>query len=282
MIYISYLDAIYVHIYSIQSHSPTSPAKWIEVVGVDIFFLGRDLRRKVYPLPANILLDMLLLLLSLQSCPTLETPETAAHRAPPSLGFSRQEYWSGVPLPSPLLDIDTCKYLSLLSVFKRLVVDLFGGCVGSSLFYSSCSEQGLALLLLQCVGFSLQWLLLLQSTGSRACRLSVAAPRLWSTGSVLAAPRLWSTGSVLRLPGSGAQAQKLRLPGSGAQAQKLWHAASVAPWHVGSFWVRHWTHVSCVGRWIPYHWATSEAPGCWVLSNAFSVSSEMITWCFFS
>ena len=33
----------------------------------------------------------------------LVTPWTAAHQAPPSMGFSRQEYWSGVPLPSPLL-----------------------------------------------------------------------------------------------------------------------------------------------------------------------------------
>ena len=29
------------------------------------------------------------------------TPWTEAYRAPPSMGFSRQEYWSGVPLPSP-------------------------------------------------------------------------------------------------------------------------------------------------------------------------------------
>ena len=29
------------------------------------------------------------------------TPWTTAHQAPPSMGFSRQEYWSGVPLPSP-------------------------------------------------------------------------------------------------------------------------------------------------------------------------------------
>ena len=35
-----------------------------------------------------------------QLCPTLATPWTAAHQAPPSMGFSRQEYWSGVPLPS--------------------------------------------------------------------------------------------------------------------------------------------------------------------------------------
>ena len=30
----------------------------------------------------------------------LATPWTAAHQAPPSMGFSRQKYWSGVPLPS--------------------------------------------------------------------------------------------------------------------------------------------------------------------------------------
>ena len=32
----------------------------------------------------------------------LATPWPAAYQAPPSMGFSRQEYWSGVPLPSPL------------------------------------------------------------------------------------------------------------------------------------------------------------------------------------
>ena len=36
---------------------------------------------------------------SLQSCPTLCNP-IAAHQAPPSLGFSRQEHWSGLPFPS--------------------------------------------------------------------------------------------------------------------------------------------------------------------------------------
>ena len=41
---------------------------------------------------------MLLLLLSLFSRVRLcATPETAAHQTPPSLGFSRQEYWSGLP-----------------------------------------------------------------------------------------------------------------------------------------------------------------------------------------
>ena len=42
---------------------------------------------------------------SLSCVRLLETPWTAAHQAPPSMGFSRQEYWSGVPLPSPYLEL---------------------------------------------------------------------------------------------------------------------------------------------------------------------------------
>ena len=38
---------------------------------------------------------------SLSPVGLLATPWTAAFQAPPSMGFSRQEYWSGVPLPSP-------------------------------------------------------------------------------------------------------------------------------------------------------------------------------------
>ena len=46
---------------------------------------------------------LLLLLLSCFICVRLcATPEMAAHRAPPSLGFSRQEHWSGLPFPSPM------------------------------------------------------------------------------------------------------------------------------------------------------------------------------------
>ena len=37
---------------------------------------------------------------SLSRVRLLATPWTATHQAPPSMGFSRQEYWSGVPLPS--------------------------------------------------------------------------------------------------------------------------------------------------------------------------------------
>ena len=46
---------------------------------------------------------LLLLLLSRFSRVRLcATPEVAAHQAPLSLGFSRQEYWSGLPFPSPM------------------------------------------------------------------------------------------------------------------------------------------------------------------------------------
>ena len=36
-----------------------------------------------------------------QSCPTLATPWTLACQAPLSMGFSRQEYWGGLPCPPP-------------------------------------------------------------------------------------------------------------------------------------------------------------------------------------
>ena len=46
-------------------------------------------------------LPLLLLLSHVSHVRLLWTPQTAAHQAPPSLGFSRQEHWSGLPFPSP-------------------------------------------------------------------------------------------------------------------------------------------------------------------------------------
>ena len=37
------------------------------------------------------------------------TPWTAAYQASPSMGFSRQEYWSGVPLPSPMRESEVAQ-----------------------------------------------------------------------------------------------------------------------------------------------------------------------------
>ena len=49
-----------------------------------------------------------------QSCPTLVTPWTVAHNAPLSVGFSRQEYWSGLPFPSPGIFLTQGSYPYLL------------------------------------------------------------------------------------------------------------------------------------------------------------------------
>ena len=53
---------------------------------------------------------LLLLLLSRFSRVWLcATPQTTAHQAPPSLGFSRQEHWSGLPFPSPMHESEKWK-----------------------------------------------------------------------------------------------------------------------------------------------------------------------------
>ena len=44
---------------------------------------------------------------SLSRVRLLVIPWTVAYQAPPSMGFSRQEYWSGVPVPSPILLLGT-------------------------------------------------------------------------------------------------------------------------------------------------------------------------------
>ena len=60
--------------------------------------------------------------MKLLSCVRLcATPWTAAHQAPPSMGFSRQEYWSRVPLPSPnggtILYYSICYHMRMIWVF---------------------------------------------------------------------------------------------------------------------------------------------------------------------
>ena len=48
------------------------------------------------------LLLLLLLLSHFSRVQLCATPQTAAHQAPPFLGSYRQEYWSGLPFPSPM------------------------------------------------------------------------------------------------------------------------------------------------------------------------------------
>ena len=50
------------------------------------------------------------------------TPQTVAHQGPPSMGFSRQEYWSGVPLPSPIGRLVPSNHGLLQAPLQRVVL----------------------------------------------------------------------------------------------------------------------------------------------------------------
>ena len=77
--------------------------------------------------------------------------------------------------------------------------------------------------LLGCMGFSLWWLLVWRGTVSQACGLSC-----------------------------GSWALEHRL-------DRLWCMGLVAPWHVGSSWIRDWTHASSISWQTFYHWTIREA-----------------------
>ena len=85
---------------------------------------------------------------SLSRVRLLVTSWAAAYQAPPSMGFSRQEYWSGVPLPSPKLRLIEIKLTCLRSqstlgswtgTWKQLAL-FYGGGHGNPLLYS-CLEN---------------------------------------------------------------------------------------------------------------------------------------------
>ena len=65
-------------------------------------FQARVLEWGAIAFSINILLLLLLLLSCFNRVRLCVTPQTAAHQAPLSLGFSRQEQWSGLPFSSPM------------------------------------------------------------------------------------------------------------------------------------------------------------------------------------
>ena len=60
---------------------------------------------------------------SLSCVQLLATQWTAAHQAPPSMGFSRQEYWSGLPLPSPRINTNCIDMIWKLFVVFIIILD---------------------------------------------------------------------------------------------------------------------------------------------------------------
>ena len=55
-------------------------------------------------------MDFVVVVQPLSCVQLFATPWTAAYQAPPPMGFSRQEYWSGLPLPSPSDVLRVLKY----------------------------------------------------------------------------------------------------------------------------------------------------------------------------
>ena len=80
---------------------------------------------KVYH--SHTLLLLLLLLSRLSRVRLCATPQTAAHQASPSLGFSRQEYRSGLPFPSPMRESEVAQ--SYLILHDPMVCSLPGSSV---------------------------------------------------------------------------------------------------------------------------------------------------------
>ena len=124
----------------------------------------------------------------------------------------------------PLHFQSVCPYTwseSLSFFFFNFIYLFIFGCVGPSLLHEGFSLVAASggYSSLQCMGFSLRWLLLLQSTGPRCMGFSSC----------------------------------------GTRAQQLWRTGLVAPQHVGSSRTRARTRVPCIGRWILNHCATREA-----------------------
>ena len=70
------------------------------------------------------------------------TSWTAAYQAPPSMGFSRQEYWSGVPLPSPFVSLGKFipRYLIIFVVMVNGLDSLISLSDFSLLLYRNASD----------------------------------------------------------------------------------------------------------------------------------------------
>ena len=125
--------------------------------------------------------------------------------------------------------------------FNKFIYLFIFGCVGSSLLH---------------VGF-----LQLQQAGATLCCGAWASH--CGAFSCCRAQALGTRASVVAVGGlssCGGWAQQLWLVGSRAQAQQLWRTGLVAPWHMGSSWIRAQNPRPCIGRWILNHCATREVP----------------------
>ena len=131
-------------------------------------------------IPCNVglfkIVKVLLLLLSHISRVWLcETPEMAAHQGPPSLGFSRQEHWSGLPFPSPVHGSEKWKWT------RSVVSDSFW------LHYCNPPDSSVHRIFQALI---LEWVAMLSSRGS-------SQPRDWTHLSFISCTGRWILTSEL-------------------------------------------------------------------------------------
>ena len=94
---------------------------------------------------------------SLNCVRLLATPWIAAYQAPPSMGFSKQEYWSGVPFPSPMLVLRCTQTSAGLENSESQSNDVSGAGKekkeGLYEIYEAKDQKQTSLTLLQLLGF---------------------------------------------------------------------------------------------------------------------------------
>ena len=62
---------------------------------------------------------------SLSRVRLVATPRTAAYQAPLSMGFSRQEYWSGLPLSSLPVEVENTKIWGIMAEEFNLLIEIY-------------------------------------------------------------------------------------------------------------------------------------------------------------
>ena len=186
----------------------------------------------------------------------LATPWTAAYQAPPPMGFSRQEYWSGVPLPSPIFNLNTTylhkqkwKYVKVNILCRPSYKD------NIHLNHYWLSFQGL--LLTQTLASQKDSISLLKGTLVKVAQscLTLCDPMDYTVHGILQA-RILERAAFPFSRGSSQprdQTQISRIAGRFFIAEPQGKSKNTGvffypfyPFSTGSSWPRNWTGVSCI------------------------------------
>ena len=189
------------------------------------------------------------------------TPWTVAHQAPLSVEFSRQEYWSGLPFPSPEdLPDPGIEPMSpaLAGGFFLPQSHLGSPNLSEKCRYCPLREKWPG----QCAGMLFAWILDSMVTGlGPELELSPLSSLLWynSCHKIIFALHACSVVSHSLWPHGLYVACQALLSMGFSSARTIW--ARILEWVAISFskgspGPRDQTHISCSGRWIIYHGAT--------------------------